>query len=225
MSTRRFVAAGVVAGVVASVATNVAVILGVALATTAVAETSDAAVGEKLRALGRASAAVKTLRARFVQEKHLTIVRDVLRSSGTFFLDKDGGVAWHVTEPEPMRIVITKAGVFAGGKKVVGGPGGAAQNASFSPLPMLDGLNGIFAGLSESTAEHFHVTLLGEDQVRLEPKAQALAGWVSAIEITLGGEARMPVAVRLVEPGGDSTDIRFTDVAINPSLADATFAP
>src|SRR5207249_8150736 len=70
------------------------------------ADGTDANVLATLRELGRDAATVRTLRARFVQEKHVSIVRDVLRSSGTFVLDKRGRIAWDVTEPDAVRIVI-----------------------------------------------------------------------------------------------------------------------
>jgi len=186
------------------------------------AEGTDASVLAKLRELGRESATVHTLRARFVQEKHVSIVRDVLRSSGTFVLDKRGRIAWDVAEPDPVRIVIRKDGVFAGGKRVAGG---ADDTAKFSPLPMLEGLNEIFAGVSEQTAKSFDVTLLDHDRLRLKPRSQRLADWVAAIEITLGPAPRVPVRVKLDEPSGDSTEITFRDVEVNPKLDDAAFAP
>jgi outer membrane lipoprotein-sorting protein len=185
-------------------------------------QTADPHVLERLRELGRASAGVTTLRAHFEQEKRLSIVRDVLRSSGTFLLDKRGRVAWDVTEPDPVRIVITRDGVYAGGKRVAGEAGGSSK---LSPLPMLEGLSGIFAGVSEATAKDFDVTFLAVDQVALTPRAPRLAEWVSRIVITLGGETRIPVAVRLEEPGGDVTEIAFRDLVVNPPLDDAAFAP
>jgi outer membrane lipoprotein-sorting protein len=191
------------------------------------AETRAASVAETLRELGRASGAVTTMRAHFVQEKRITIVRDVLRSSGTFFLDKRGRIAWDVAEPDRLRIVITRAGIFAGGKRVTGGPDAAAGEAAgkFSPLPLLEGLNGIFAGLSPQTAKDFEVTMLDRDRLRLVPRSRELCRWVGAIELRLGGQARIPVEVRIEEPGGDVTDIRFSDVAVNPALDDSAFAP
>jgi len=186
-------------------------------------------VVERLRELGRASAAVTTLRAHFVQEKHVTIVRDVLRSSGTFLLDKRGRIAWEVAEPDAVRVVIREDGVFAAGKRVgadaQGRSGESATNAKLSPLPMLEGLNGIFAGVSEETARDFEVTFRDRDRLRLVPRARSLSAWLSAIEITLGGEAQTPQRVRLEEPGGDVTEITFSDVTVNPSLDDAAFAP
>jgi outer membrane lipoprotein-sorting protein len=177
---------------------------------------------EKLLAeLGRASAEVRTLRAQFVQEKHVTIVRDVLRSSGTFLLDKSGRIAWSVTEPDPVRVVIRKDGVFAGGKPVAGD--GAA--VSVSALPMVEGMSGIFAGLSPKTAEAFDVKPLGENRLRLEPRARELARWIAAIEITLDAKTKTPARVKLEEPGGDVTDIVCSDVVVNPKLDDAAFAP
>jgi outer membrane lipoprotein-sorting protein len=192
------------------------------VASIAAGQTADPHVLEKLRALGRASAGVTTMRARFAQEKHLSIVKDVLRASGTFLLDKRGRVAWVVEEPDPIRILITRDGVFAAGKRVAGGAGAPA---TFSPLPTLEGLNGIFAGVSEATAKDFEVTFLASDRLRLTPRSARLAEWVSQIEIRLGGEARVPTDVRLEEPGGDVTEIAFRDVVVNPPLDDAAFAP
>jgi outer membrane lipoprotein-sorting protein len=185
-------------------------------------QTADPQVLERLRELGRASAGVTTLRAHFEQEKRVSIVRDVLRSSGTFLLDKRGRLAWDVAQPDPVRIVITRDGVYAGGKRVAGE---AAGSRTLSPLPMLEGLSGIFAGVSQATAKDFDVTFLATDRVALTPRAPRLAEWVSRIVITLGGEARIPVAVRLEEPGGDVTEIAFRDVVVNPPLDDAAFAP
>ena len=183
---------------------------------------TDASVLAVLRELGRESAAVQTLRARFVQEKHVSIVRDVLRSAGTFALDKRGRIVWDVVEPDPVRIVIGKDGVFAGGKRV--GPQGDAA-AKFSPLPLLEGLNDVFAGVSERTATSFDVTLVDRDRLRLVPRSPRLAEWVSSIDITLGSAPRVPLRVELREPSGDRTEIRFSDVEVNPKLDAAAFAP
>ncbi len=192
------------------------------VASTAAGQTADPHVLERLRSLGRASAGVTTMRAHFVQEKHLSIVKDVLRSSGIFLLDKRGRAAWVVQEPDPMRILITRDGVFAAGKRVAGGAGAPA---TLSPGPMLEGINGIFAGVSEATAKDFEVTFLASDRLRLTPRSARLAEWVSRIEIRLGGEARVPTDVRLEEPGGDVTEIAFRDVVVNPPLDAAAFAP
>jgi outer membrane lipoprotein-sorting protein len=201
----------------------VALVLSLASsAAIATGQSADPRVLERLRELGRASAGVTTLRAHFEQEKHLSIVRDVLRSSGTFLLDKRGRVVWDVTEPDPVRILITRDGVYASGKRVAGSAEGPA---ALSPLPMLEGLGGIFGGVSEATTKDFEVTFLAADRLRLVPRSSRLAEWVLRIEITLGGEAQVPVGVRLEEPGGDVTEIAFRDVAVNPPLDDAAFAP
>lgn len=187
---------------------------------------ADPRLDEMLRELGKANAAVRTLRAQFVQERHVAIVRDVLRSSGTFVLDKRGRVAWNVTEPERVRVVIRKDGVFADGKRVGGGaPGSGEPPAGFSPLPLLEGLNEVFAGISEQTTRDFEIRRLADDRLELKPRSPALASWLSAMEITLDAKTRTPARVRLDEPGGDSTEITFRDVTVNPTLDDAAFAP
>ncbi len=198
------------------------VVLLTTVTSSAGGQTAEPQVLENLRALGRASAGVTTMRAHFEQEKHLSIVKDVLRSSGTFLFDKRGRVAWDVAEPDPVRIVITRDGVFAAGRRVAGGAGAPA---TLTPLPMLEGLNGIFAGVSEATTRDFEVTFLDPDRLRLTPRSRRLAEWVSQIEIKLGGDARIPTDVRLEEPGGDVTEIAFRDVVVNPPLDDTAFVP
>jgi outer membrane lipoprotein-sorting protein len=186
---------------------------------------ADARLDARLRELGKANAAVRTLRAQFVQQRHVAIVRDVLRSAGTFLLDKRGRVAWIVTEPEPVRVVIRKDGVFADGKRVGGAPDSGETPAGFSPLPLLQGLNEVFAGISEQTTRDFSVRLLADDRLELKPRSPALASWLSAMEVTLDAKTSTPSRVRLEEPGGDSTEITFRDVTVNPALDDAAFAP
>ena len=197
--------------------------LAIVLLPLAVSAATDQKTEALLVELGKASAQVKTLQAQFVQEKHVAIVRDVLRSSGTFTLDKGGRIAWSVTEPEPLRVVIKKDGVFADGKRVVGGADNAAASASV--LPMIEGMSGIFAGLSPKTAEAFDVERLADDKLRLKSRSPELARWIAAIEITLDPKQRTPTHIRLEEPGGDVTEITFRDVVLNPKLDDTAFAP
>ena len=190
------------------------------------ARPADADVGAMLRELGRAGATVATLQARFVQEKHVAIVHDMLRSAGTFLLDKKIGVVWTVAEPEPARIVIRKDGVFVNGKRVNGVARVAGgEGADYSPLPILEGLNEIFAGISEQTTRDFEVARIADERFRLKPRSAALGAWLSALEITLDAKTGTPAQVRIEEPGGDSTDITFSDLVVNPELGDAAFAP
>jgi outer membrane lipoprotein-sorting protein len=182
----------------------------------------DPALAAMLRDLGAKSAKVKTVRAHFEQTKRIAIVRDELRSAGTFLLDKGGRIVWDVREPEAARIVIRKDGVFANGKQVVGGEGAPA---GFSPLPMLESLNGIFAGLSEETTQTFEVTRLAKDRLRLIPLAGAVRTWLESIEIELDAAHGTPTRIRLLEPGGDTTEVVLTEVALNPALPDSAFAP
>jgi outer membrane lipoprotein-sorting protein len=190
------------------------------------ARPAPADVGAMLRELGRAGAKVETLQARFVQEKHLAIVRDVLRCAGTFLLDKKIGVVWKVVEPKPARIVIREDGVFVDGKRVGGvGRAAAGEGADYSPLPTLEGLNEIFAGISEQTTRDFEVARIGAERLRLKPRSAVLGAWLSALEITLDAKTGTPAQIHIEEPGGDSTDIRFSDLVVNPELGDAAFAP
>lgn len=176
-------------------------------------------VEQRLRELGRAQAAIRTLRAHFVQEKRVAIVRGSLRSSGTFVLDKRGLIAWDVKEPEPMRVRIGADGVFADGKRV-----GEAAPSGLSPAPILRSFTALFGGVSEGITRDFDAALAGRDRLRLVPRSPELAKWVRSIELRFD-ERGVPVEVRFDEPGGDSTEIRFTDVVLNPKLEPSEVSP
>jgi hypothetical protein len=114
--------------------------------------------------------------------------------------------------------------VFADGKRLDGrAPGGG--EAAVSPVPMLASLNGVFGGLSEQTTRDFAVSRIGREQLRLTPRSAALAHWLSALEVTLDPKTRTPAEIRIEEPGGDWTEITFSDLVVNPILGASAFAP
>jgi outer membrane lipoprotein-sorting protein len=188
-----------------------------ALAATAAAAST---AGDYLREVARAQKPVSALRARFVQEKSLAIVRDRLRSSGTFVLARDRGMVWQVESPERLRIVITRDGVFAGGKRV-----DDRAPAGFSPAPVLEKFVDFFTGMSEAIEREFRVEKLGPDRLRLEPRGSDFAGWLRALEIRFDAERKLPLQVRLEEPEGDVTEVRFEDLEVNPRIDPSAFAP
>ncbi|MGH7857015.1 MAG: LolA family protein, partial [Candidatus Binatia bacterium] len=172
-----------------------------------------------LAELADAQKEISTLRARFLQEKRLSIVRDTLRSSGTLLLGEDGRIAWIVEEPEPLRIVIRPDGVFAGGKPVEAGA------ETLSPLPVLKRVRGLLAGLSPETLRDFEITREGPDGLRLVPRSPELGRWVRAIAIGLEPGRKVVRGLRLEEPEGDVTEIRFSEIELNPRLDERAFAP
>ncbi len=182
----------------------------------------DPALRTMLRDLAAKSAPVKTIRAHFEQRKRLAIVTDELRSSGTLLLDKQGAIVWDVREPEAARIVLSKAGIYANGKSVVGGDGAPA---GFSPLPMLESMNDVFAGVSENTTRSFEITRLAADRLRLVPRSAAVKAWLEAMEIEVDPKRGTPTRVRLLEPGGDTTEVTLSAVELNPTLPQGAFAP
>jgi outer membrane lipoprotein-sorting protein len=181
---------------------------------------ADSEIERYLGEVSRAQAKVSTLRARFAQEKHVAILHDALRSSGIFTLERRGRIVWDVTEPERVRIVISPEGVFVGGQRMAG-----EAPSGISPLPMLERFTEIFAGLSEATTRDFEVTRVDRDRLRLVPRSAALRNWIQALEITLEPERKIPVHIRLEEPGGDTAEIRFSDLSLNPKLEEGAFTP
>lgn len=166
------------------------------------------------------AAEVSSVRARFVQEKRSVIVRDVLRSSGEFLLDRNRGIVWAVEEPERLRIVMAPGGVWAGGRRVDEG-----LPADVSLLPMLETFGHLFSGGAKALEPDFVVTEKSPSELRLVPREERLRAWLDAIELRLDGERRLPIWVRIEEAGGDRSEIRFENLETNPELGEEAFRP
>jgi hypothetical protein len=157
-------------------------------------------------------------RARFVQEKRLEIVRDVLRSSGTILVSRGRGIVWSVESPEPARMALLSDGIFVDGRRLREIPG------SGGPSP-LGRLNGLLSGLSPELLEDFEVERLDGERLRLRPRREPLSDVVREITLTLAGEHRLPSRITFDEAAGGTTDIRLERFEIDPPLAEGAFAP
>lgn len=162
----------------------------------------------------------RTFRARFEQERQISLFEGTLRSSGVFLLDRSGSVAWIVEQPEPLRVVLSREGIFADGRRV-----DRDAPAGVGPLRVARGFVDFFASSSAELSRDFEISAAAGDRVRLVPRREELRRWLAAVELELAGERRLPSAIVLEEAEGDRTTIRFREVEIDPALDADAFAP
>lgn len=144
----------------------------------------------------------------FTQTRHLTGVRAPLVSRGQALV-AHGRIDWRVTQPLDIRTIITTAGIT---QSVEGGPPqrmGGGGDAFLSSAGLLNLLSGDIASLSS----HYDIARSpganGGWRVRLTPKSQSMARFLSYIEA--GGCERVS-NVEVRQANGD-----WMEIALSPA--------
>lgn len=176
---------------------------------------SFAAAGQPAAGVRARLAKPALLRGEFEQEKRLQGFRNPLKSSGSFLLMRDRGIAWDTRAPFASSTRLTRGKLLAkmpdGSTQVLidagASPGMAAVNALLMALVAgdLDALATRFV-LQESLRQDGWTLVLRPRDPALK---QAFAS------IVLAGD-RYVRSVEIVEAGGDRTRIRFDALREGP---------
>jgi outer membrane lipoprotein-sorting protein len=174
---------------------------------------------EKIR---KVSENTQSIQSDFIQEKHLTMLEEVLISNGRFLFRKDNDVRWEYVSPIDYTIVIYK-GMFSikDDKKV------SEFDLDSNPLfrqinnMIVTAIRGDFVDNPEFGASFF------ENQkqylVKLVPENKQVAKMLAAIEIYFNRKELAVEQVRFIEHGDDYTKIIFKNRAINSAIPDKQF--
>ena len=164
------------------------------------------------------------LRGAFEQEKQLQGFRNPLRSRGTFLLVRDRGIAWDTREPFASSAVLGRE------RLVTTLPDGTTRvllDATESPATAAVNalLLALVAGDLDALAPQFELEgALGDDgawTLHLTPRPGPLQRVFTGID--LAGDAHVR-EVRIAEAGGDTSTIRFADLAEAPAADVAELA-
>ncbi|HEX5055461.1 MAG TPA: outer membrane lipoprotein carrier protein LolA [Gammaproteobacteria bacterium] len=149
---------------------------------------------------------VELLRGEFKQRKNLKILKQPFLSNGWFIFSRNDGLYWEITEPLPGAYLIGKKGI-----RPAAGSSGTSVDSPFA-----DGVGRMFSSIMgarleelESYFDIYYRSLGSRWQLGLKPRNSRIATFMSGIEITGG---RYIDTIRIVEGGGDTTEITFTAV-------------
>jgi hypothetical protein len=159
---------------------------------------------------------VALIRGDFRQRKNLKILKRPFLSSGRFVFSKQNGLYWEIVEPLPNAYLISKKGM----RPV------SADTAVESPFA--DSIGRLFSSVlgadMKALQEHFDIyyrNAADHWQIGLKPSNRHIAAFISSIEIT--GDKYID-GIRIVETGGDTTDIAFSAVTEDlPAGAEAQY--
>ena len=163
-----------------------------------------------------------SIKSKFVQEKHLTMLEEVLVSNGHFLFRKENDVRWEYLSPIDYTIIIYD-GKFSikNGDKV--SEFDIGSNALFQEINkmIVTAIRGDFIDNPEFEASFFE----NRTQYRINLKAlnKQVSGMLTQIEIYLNKSNFAVEQVKFSEPGDDYTLIIFIDREVNTEISDKQF--
>ena len=170
-------------------------------------------------------ARAETVFSRFVQERHLSLFNEPLRSEGYLCFQKPGRVRWQTTQPYQSILVSDGSGVAQfewvdeKWKKLDIGLANAIQN-------VVSQIAGVMEGRYASNSRDYAVSLVNSTNgpvITLVPKHEGMRKMMSAIEVHLAPDLKATRRVVLRESGGDFTDIFFSEQVAGLEFPAKTF--
>lgn len=190
-------------------------------ASTAVSPTGPVALEQVNHALAEA----KTVFTHFVQERHLSLFKEPLRSEGYLCFEQPGSIRWETTEPYKSILVSDGAGVAQfewfdeQWKKLDVGLAAAMQN-------VVSQIAGVMKGQYAQGGREYNVDLANTENgpvITLVPRNEKMRKMMKAIEVHVAPDLKATRRVVLRENTGDFTDIQFDQQVVNRKFPEGTF--
>lgn len=158
----------------------------------------------------------------FIQERELELFTKPVIFHGRLTVVRPDHLRWEFTSPSPSVLIFSGVG----GIRCDGT--GSAAHFSFDQDPIMsavaDQLWLWLGGDYTRLAAAYTMARKGEDQLQLVPQLPAMAEYIERVELTFDLSTYQPKLVSIIEPGGDSTRIRFLSWEMNPVLPETVFS-
>jgi outer membrane lipoprotein-sorting protein len=202
----------------------VVVLLGACIAADPTTAPADPKFSAKLAEIDQRAGQIKSLSARFDQQKFTALLRKPLVSSGRIRI-KGPAVRWDTEHPEPSVLLIDagEAKIYYPNQKTleIYPLDQRLADLAASPLPRLNVLEARFA-LEQIPVEDLEKSLTGKDflAIRLTPRDAALAGHVKQVRVLLDNRKACIIKAEVTDGDGDRTVLSFKDVQLNGDVGD-----
>jgi outer membrane lipoprotein-sorting protein len=174
--------------------------------------------------IARQAAQVASIQAELVQEKHLSVFQEVIRSTGRFAYARPDRLRWELLKPVKTGFVLRGATGERWHDMIEG-----RESFSIERDPVMKAVSEqLFAWAAADFARldsQYEITTLAPapPRFRLIPRSPALKGQIESIEVSFSADERYVEEVVVREKGGDFTRLDFKDVRLNAALPAGTF--
>jgi outer membrane lipoprotein-sorting protein len=163
-----------------------------------------------------------TIKSNFKQEKHLTMLEEVLVSEGHFIFQKENNVLWEYNKPVDYAIIVFE-GQFTirDGDKV--NAFNIESNRMFREINnmIITSVSGNFLDNPDFKSAYFENNAYY--LVKLSPLKQEVKNMLSTIEIYFNKNDISVSKVKFIEPGDDFTLIQFSETVFNEPVSEQVF--
>ena len=172
-------------------------------------------------ALRTSAAAVTSVQADFVQEKHLPILAKPLVSKGVFYYQTPGALRWEYRSPV-QSIMVMHAGRI---RRFVAGPSGWAVESGAGR----EAMQLVMAEISQWLAGRFDANpmfdarLAPGRRILLIPKEEGLRQVIQRIELHLADRPGVMQRVEIYESEQAFTRMTFSDTRLNAKIDETLF--
>jgi len=186
--------------------------------------------GEVDNVLGRLEsnvASIRTLSASFVQKKKMAAFSHEIRMEGKVYIRKPSSLAWHVRDPLRYSVLITDKLIRQWDEET-----NQVQEISLSSNPMLgavlEQMTVWFSGKYTSLSKDYEISITstsGEPIVLefLPREGNMAAKVIDRVLVGLALDERYLSWIRIVESGGDTTTIEFSETVFDIPLSEKNF--
>jgi outer membrane lipoprotein-sorting protein len=183
-------------------------------------ETAAAEIRDAVTRVEASMAGVRTVSARFEQERQLSVLKRTLVIRGTATIERPRRIAWQVDEPVRYCLVVNGEEIRQWDEDT-----DRVQTLSLDRTPALKAafqqMTVWFSGHYSNLLQDYGVTL---EQARpciltFAPKPQTpLASMLKSVTVTFREDERYIEQLAIREAGGDQTVIRFQDTRLNEPI-------
>lgn len=168
------------------------------------------------------SALLESIKSNFTQEKHLSMLEEVVISKGKFLFKKEDNIRWEYDTPFEYTIIVS------GGKFLIDNEGKKSEfdinsNPMFRQISnmIVMAVSGDFVDNNQFKVEFFENSefYLAE----LQPVNEQVSQMLSVIYIYFDKKSLNVVKVKFMEPGDDFTLIKFHEYQQNIDLSTSDF--
>lgn len=168
------------------------------------------------------AAKTQSLSSEFIQEKHLTMMEEVLVSKGRFLFKKENKVRWEYNSPINYTILINNQ------QFVIDNDGKISTFDTGSNKLFKEINNMILMAIQGNFVDdpNFNATFFEDNahyMASLKPQDEILKNILETIEIFFSKDDIAVTSVKFIEPEEDYTLINFTNRKQNISIADDQF--
>jgi outer membrane lipoprotein-sorting protein len=177
--------------------------------------------GSSWEELKSAAGPIKSIRAEFVQEKHMQILARPLESSGVFYYQAPASLRWEYQAPVRNILLMNNDRT----ERYVATDTGLVKEAGANLQAMQVVLEQIAQWLDGRFDENpmFAASLVPGPKIILVPKEKAFAKMIQRIEIVLSKRPGIIETVTIYETDDSFTRLAFKNVVLNQPMDESIF--